>query len=240
VGSRKRLRTALAGLLALSAALFALGAALERHHQPTEQAREASRAEHKPAAQRATTKSADTRAGSTSSPEAANGATSEQHSSSENSKSSEGSGGTQEHASSDKSKPSQESGGESSGEGASSESSSSGGESAQQLKAEGPSSERVFGVNTESTPLVIAAVAASVLLALLVWLAPDSMALLLAVVTVGLVAAVFDVREVVHQSNEGQSGVEAIAIVVFVLHLAVAACAAALLARRSRPDPVPT
>jgi hypothetical protein len=86
------------------------------------------------------------------------------------------------------------------------------------------SSEDIFGINPESTGLVIAAVVAAVLLAAAVWLSALPL-LLLSVMAFGLVFAVFDVREVVHQVNESREGLVAIAAVLAVIHLSVSALA---------------
>jgi Flp pilus assembly protein TadB len=71
------------------------------------------------------------------------------------------------------------------GESAAKHAAEGGTETAAHRRAEG-SSERVFGVNTESTALVAAAVATSVLLALALWLAPRLTLLLFAIVVAGL------------------------------------------------------
>jgi cobalamin biosynthesis Mg chelatase CobN len=89
------------------------------------------------------------------------------------------------------------------------------------------SSEKIFGINPESTGLVIAAVVAAVLLAVAVWFSPLSL-VLLAVITFGVVFAVFDVREVVHQANESRAGLVVIASILGLIHLGVAAIAAVL------------
>ena len=89
------------------------------------------------------------------------------------------------------------------------------------------SSEKIFGINPESTGLVIAAIVAAVLLAVAVWFSPFSV-VLLALIAFGLVFAVFDVRELVHQVNESRAGLVVIASVLALIHLAVAAIAAVL------------
>jgi hypothetical protein len=88
------------------------------------------------------------------------------------------------------------------------------------------SSEDILGIDPEATGLVVAAIAVGVLLALAVWFL-DSGLVLLAVVGFGLVFAVFDVREVVHQLDESHAGLVAIAAVLAVLHLGIAALAGA-------------
>jgi multisubunit Na+/H+ antiporter MnhB subunit len=116
----------------------------------------------------------------------------------------------------------------STGESAAKLASEGGVESAAQLRSEG-SSERIFGINTESTALVISAVAVSVLLALAVWLAPGLAIVLLVVLGLGTVSAVFDVREAAHQATEHRDTLEAIAIVVAAMHVAVAVLAVGML-----------
>lgn len=90
--------------------------------------------------------------------------------------------------------------------------------------------ETLLGINPESTGLVAAALALSVLLALAVWLS-GSAPLLLAVIAVALVFDAFDVRELIHQAGESRPGLASIAAVVALLHLGVAAAGAVALAR---------
>jgi hypothetical protein len=80
--------------------------------------------------------------------------------------------------------------------------------------------------------LTVLAVAASLLLALLVWLGRWPRLVLLGVAGFGLVFAAGDVRELVHQLNESNAGVASIAAVLIVLHLAITAIAAALYPRQ--------
>jgi hypothetical protein len=112
------------------------------------------------------------------------------------------------------------------------------GESAAQLASEKKRGERVFGIDIESPALVIAAVAVSVLLAAALWLTGSVLAPL-ALAGFALVAAIFDVREVFHQIDESRTNLTVIAAIVAALHLAVVA-GALVLARRSqgqRPAP---
>jgi lysylphosphatidylglycerol synthetase-like protein (DUF2156 family) len=90
------------------------------------------------------------------------------------------------------------------------------------------SSEEIFGVNPDALPLVIAAVAVSLLLAGGLWWRGEVTMLLALIVLVGLGAAVFDVREAVHQADHSREGIMVVATLVALLHLAVAGCAAAL------------
>jgi Flp pilus assembly protein TadB len=92
--------------------------------------------------------------------------------------------------------------------------------------------EELFGVNTESTALVVAAVAVSLLLAAAV-LAVRSAVIVPLIVVVALGAAVFDVREVVHQIDESRSGVATLAALTAALHfLTVLLAAWCVLAER--------
>jgi hypothetical protein len=85
-------------------------------------------------------------------------------------------------------------------------------------------SERLLGVDVESTPLVVLAVLAGLALAAL---AASRIGLrhgfLLAVVVIGLAWAALDIREVVHQLDESRTGVAVVAMAVAALHLTVAA-----------------
>jgi hypothetical protein len=74
---------------------------------------------------------------------------------------------------------------------------------------------------------VIAAVVAAVVLAVAVWFSAVPL-VLLAVIAFGIVFAVFDVREVVHQANESRAGLVVIASVLALIHLGVAALGAAV------------
>jgi hypothetical protein len=97
---------------------------------------------------------------------------------------------------------------------------------------------RILGINTESLALSIIAVVASLLLAAAVWLRPVRL-VLVAVVVFGLVFAAGDGRELVHQLDDSNSGLAAVAALLLVLHLAVAALAAAALPRRGDSTSLP-
>ena len=92
---------------------------------------------------------------------------------------------------------------------------------------------KILGVNTESLALTIVALAASLLLAFAVWLERWPRPILLLVVGFGLVFAAGDARELVHQLDESNAGIAAIAAILIGLHLAVAALAATLFLRRA-------
>jgi hypothetical protein len=103
------------------------------------------------------------------------------------------------------------------------------GEAAEEGGAEAASSETVLGLNLESTPLVIAAVVGSLVLAGAVWVRPRWRPLLVVVALTMLAFAVLDVAEVLHQLDESRAGVAVIAVIVAALHLAAAGTAGAML-----------
>jgi hypothetical protein len=94
-------------------------------------------------------------------------------------------------------------------------------------------SERIFGVNPDAIPLVVGAVLVSLLLAAAVWIRPSVLVVLAAVVALGVGAAVFDIREAVHQADVSRTDVMVIAIFVAALHVLAAGCAG-LLAKTPR------
>lgn len=97
--------------------------------------------------------------------------------------------------------------------------------------APGEASERLFGVNPESTGLVAATVAVTALLALLVLLVPARRGLRWAAAAAVLFCAgavALDVREVAHQHAVGTNSVLIAAVVVAVLHALAGVAAAAL------------
>jgi hypothetical protein len=95
---------------------------------------------------------------------------------------------------------------------------------------------KILGVNTESLALTVVAVVASLLLALGVWLRQWPRLILLLVAGFGLVFAAGDGRELVHQLDESNAGIAAIAAILIGLHLAVAALAATLFLRPADAD----
>ncbi len=136
------------------------------------------------------------------------------------------------HHESSAAKPADVSGGESGNE--------TGGEGAQPAEthvesAHGEAGAKILGINTESLALSIIAVVLSLLLASAIWLGVWARLVLLAVVVFGLVFAAGDGREIVHQLDESNGGLAAIAAILIALHVAVAALAALLLRRRSLP-----
>jgi hypothetical protein len=121
-----------------------------------------------------------------------------------------------------------ESGGESGGETGS-------GESSKHIeKSRGEAGVTILGVNTESVALTVIAVVASLLLALGVWLGRWPRLVLLCVAGFGLLFAAGDGRELVHQLDESNAGLAAIAAILIALHLAITALAALLLPRRGK------
>lgn len=83
------------------------------------------------------------------------------------------------------------------------------------------SSETVFGVNLESTALVIVAAIASVALAALTW-RWNVRPLLLATATFAAVFAIFDIAELVHQVQESRTGIAALVAIIAALHTGAA------------------
>jgi ABC-type multidrug transport system fused ATPase/permease subunit len=102
-------------------------------------------------------------------------------------------------------------------------------ESAAQLARE-HGNESVFGINTESTALVAIAIVVSIAFAISLWWGPG-----LIIAGFALAAAVFDVREVFHQIDESRTNLIVIAALVAFLHALVAA-GALVLAHRHATD----
>jgi len=93
--------------------------------------------------------------------------------------------------------------------------------------------ETTFGVDPESTPLVVLAIVASLLLAAGCWFRPDWRWLLVFTAFAMAAFAVLDLREVIHQIDESNTGLALLAGAVAVIH-AAAAVTAVVLRRRSR------
>ena len=83
------------------------------------------------------------------------------------------------------------------------------------------SSETVFGVDLESTTLVIVAAIASIALAVLTW-RMNRRLLFLATVAFAAVFAIFDIAELVHQIQESRAGIAALAAAIAVAHIGAA------------------
>lgn len=92
---------------------------------------------------------------------------------------------------------------------------------------------RPLGVDVEAVPVIVLAATVSLALALAAWLRPGSHWLLLAVGAAMAAFAVLDDREVVHQADEGRTGLAVLAGAVAGPYGA-AAVVAVLLTRRAR------
>ena len=106
------------------------------------------------------------------------------------------------------------------------------------------SSERLFGINPESTSLTAGALAVTAVLALLLLLLPSRRLRRLAAgaaVLFCLGASALDLREITHQNMLGRTGIVAVAAVVLLLHVAAAAFSGVLVARHpstlTQPEP---
>jgi hypothetical protein len=96
---------------------------------------------------------------------------------------------------------------------------------------------RLLGIDPESTPLLVVAVAAGLgLAALTASRVGGTQAFLVLVALAALAWAALDIRETAHQIDESRSGIAAIAAAVAALHVGAAAVAA-FLARRPSPSP---
>lgn len=99
-----------------------------------------------------------------------------------------------------------------------------------------PGSEALLGVDTESVLVVTLAVLVALLLVAAIWWRPRREVLVVAIVFC-LGAAVLDIRELLHQLDEGRNTVAVLAAAVALLHLA--ATGAGVAALRSQPREVP-
>lgn len=98
--------------------------------------------------------------------------------------------------------------------------------------------ETLFGTDPESTPLVVLAIVTSLLLAAGCWFRPEWRWLLVVTAFAMAAFAVLDLREVIHQLDESDTGLAVVAGAVASLHVA-AAVTAVILARRSREREAP-
>lgn len=96
----------------------------------------------------------------------------------------------------------------------------------------------MFGTDPESTPLVVLAIVASLLLAAGCWFRPEWRWLLVVTAFAMAAFAVLDLREVIHQLDESDTGLASVASVVATLHVA-AAVTAVVPARRCREREAP-
>jgi hypothetical protein len=98
--------------------------------------------------------------------------------------------------------------------------------------------ETLFGTDPESTPLVVLAIVASLLLGAGCWFRPEWRWLLVVTAFAMAAFAVLDLREVIHQLDESDTGLAFVAGAMATLHVA-AAVTAVVLARRSRQREAP-
>ena len=113
-----------------------------------------------------------------------------------------------------------------------------GGESTAKLAAEagGHAEYRPFGINIEAIPFIVLAALSSLALAALAWARPAWLPGLVLVAAAMALFAVPDVRDVVHQSDEGRTGLAVLAGLVAALHAAAAAIGVAMIAAARRPS----
>jgi len=98
--------------------------------------------------------------------------------------------------------------------------------------------ETLFGTDPESTPLVVLAIVASLLLAAGCWFRPEWRWLLVVTALAMAAFAILDLREVIHQLDESDAGLASVAGAVATFHVA-AAVTAVILARRSHEREAP-
>lgn len=84
---------------------------------------------------------------------------------------------------------------------------------------------RPLGIDVEAVPFVILAALVSLGLAAGAWLKPHWLGLLIALALAMLVFGVLDLREVVHQRAESQTGLAVLAAAIAALHCAAAGTA---------------
>jgi hypothetical protein len=112
-------------------------------------------------------------------------------------------------------------------------------ETDEEAEAHHAARETILGIDPESTGLVVAAVALSLLLAGGIW-RRGTPALFAGAVAFGLLFAAFDVREAFHQADESRGGLVALALLLAVLHTGVAIAAGAALRYRAPSGGLPT
>lgn len=113
------------------------------------------------------------------------------------------------------------------------------GSNATATEASGETEYRPLGIDLESTPLVVAAAAMSLLVAALVAFRPSRVTLL-AVVIVGAGFTALELLEVIHQADQNRIGLLILALAAGILHAAAALLAASsLLANAGRGEAVP-
>jgi hypothetical protein len=110
------------------------------------------------------------------------------------------------------------------------------GEAAESGETHADEDEAILGIDPEATWTVTIAVTISLLLAAAIWLFGARSALV-GVAAFGVLFALLDVREVLHQLDESRAGLAALVMVVALLHVG-AATAAGLALRGSAPAAV--
>ncbi|WP_445149963.1 hypothetical protein [Baekduia sp. Peel2402] len=114
------------------------------------------------------------------------------------------------------------------GEGATEDASESAGTARATADADADHELRPLGIDIEAWPFVIAAVLASLALALAGWQRSHHTNLLALVAVVMLAFGALDAREVAHQIDIDKNGLAILAALVAVMHLAAAAVAASM------------
>ena len=90
----------------------------------------------------------------------------------------------------------------------------------------GDSSERLVGIDVESTPLIVLATLAGIALAIVAASQLRASRMVVAAIALAALAwAALDVRELVHQLDESREGIAAIALAVALLHVGASALA---------------
>ncbi|HLZ21132.1 MAG TPA: hypothetical protein VKQ30_03295 [Ktedonobacterales bacterium] len=97
--------------------------------------------------------------------------------------------------------------------------------------------EAIFGINPESTPLIVMAIAGSIAVVAAVWFYWRRAAVLWAAGAVMTAFAVLDIVEVAHQVAEVHTTLIILAGTVAVLHLAAAVLAVSVVTSRSARQP---
>jgi hypothetical protein len=189
-------------LLVASAAAFVVGVAIERS-RPSEAHRESSASAQVTTATKGETHAASTETGTNAEP----GTTAEAATTAESATTTETTGGTAESGGGTKATTTTSVHATEASTGA----------------THSDSGEKLLGIKTESTGLVVAAIVASAALALALWFVSGSALLLLGAAAVGITFAAFDLREATHQANLSDTTLVVVALAVAVLHLAVTA-----------------
>jgi hypothetical protein len=101
------------------------------------------------------------------------------------------------------------------------------------------SEEKLFGLDIENPVAVTAAAVATAGLATLILFVPASWPLALAIL-LGLAFAVLDVREALHQQDEGRTAIAAIAWILLAIHLGIVTVSAVSLNRSRGSRTAPT